>query len=50
MKPEFICHKDFAEIQPVNVFHKECDNSDYHEEDSKYINRHILFCKKNQRK
>ena len=46
MKPEFICHKDFALEQPKNMFHKEEVVIDLAEKDEKYLNRHILFRKK----
>lgn len=45
MKPEFICHKDFATIPPINVFHKECEKAELEEKDEKFLNRHILFRK-----
>ena len=45
MKPEFICHGDFARLKPVNVFHKERKDVDLSEKDEKYLNRHILFRK-----
>lgn len=46
MKPLFICHKDFSDTSPVNVFHKECVNAELDEKEDKYLNRHILFRKK----
>lgn len=46
MKPEFICHKDFAAEYPKNMFHKEEQQLDLDEKDEKYLNRHILFRKK----
>ena len=46
MKAEFICHKDFSAVQPINVFHKESENNELNEKDNKYLNRHILFRKK----
>ena len=45
MKPEFICHKDFENLTPISLFHKECDTADFCEKDEKYLNRHILFRK-----
>ena len=46
MKAEFICHKDFSTVQPINVFHKECEKKELDEKDDRYLNRHILFRKK----
>ena len=46
MKAEFICHKDFSAVQPINVFHKECEKKELDEKDNRYLNRHILFRKK----
>ena len=45
MKAEFICHKDFADQLPKNMFHKESFPVDLAEKDEKYLNRHILFRK-----
>ena len=33
MKAEFICHKDFSTVQPINVFHKECEKKELDEKD-----------------
>ena len=46
MKAEFICHKDFSCVQPINVFHKECEKKELDEKDNRYLNRHILFRRK----
>lgn len=46
MNPKFICHSDFENEMPKNVFHKEADTTDFSEKDSKFLNRHILFRKK----
>lgn len=46
MKAQFICHKDFSEITPVNVFHKESAGIKIKEADGIFLNRHILFRKK----
>lgn len=46
MEPKFICHPDFADIAPVNVFHKEMDNTVPEPTPPELQNRHILFRKK----
>ena len=46
MKPEFICHKDFAAERPKNMFHKEEQQLDLAEKEEKFLDRHILFRKK----
>ena len=43
---EFICHKDFEDVEPINVFHKENIKVDLAEKDGKFLNRHVLFRKK----
>ena len=46
MQPQFICHKDFAEILPINVYHRERKGEkNRSEEDERLLNRHILFRK-----
>lgn len=40
----FICHPDFENEAPINVFHKECNSAQIPA--SKYQNRHILFRRK----
>ncbi len=45
-KPEFICHPDFAELTPVNVFHKQMDGKVIENSPEELQNRHILFRKK----
>ena len=44
--PEFICHPDFAELTPVNVFHKQMDGKIIENSPEELQNRHILFRKK----
>lgn len=46
MNTQFICHPDFAHLEPLNVFHKE--HSDFKEpgRDKSKENSHILFRKK----
>lgn len=46
MKAEFICHQDFANAMPVNVFHKQHKGGDFSEKDERFLNRHVLFRKK----
>ena len=46
MNARFICHKDFSDITPINVFHKESVALNLIENDEKFLNRHILFRKK----
>lgn len=46
MEPRFICHPDFADIVPVNVFHKELDGFVPEPTPPHLQNRHILFRKK----
>ncbi len=47
MKPNFICHPDFADALPKNdVFHKEMDRRKPGPVDRKFLNRHVLFRKK----
>ncbi len=40
-KAEFICHSDFENIRPENVFHKEAAKGAM--PDERYQNRHVLF-------
>lgn len=42
MKAKFICHKDFADRVPKNVFCKEKDFVP-HNDEPKFLNRHILY-------
>lgn len=43
-KGKWITHKDFASLNPINVFHRYLEKPDF--EQSKYKNKHILFRKK----
>ena len=43
MKPEFICHPDFENLAPVNVFHKEHSGEKLKNSPEEIQNRHILF-------
>ncbi len=45
MKPEFICHPDFENLKPVNVFHKELSGEKIENSPKEFQNRHILFRK-----
>lgn len=42
----FICHPDFANLAPINVYHKEMDPTPVPKVPEQYQNRHILFRKK----
>ena len=46
MEPQFICHGDFSDVAPINVFHKESVGCNVSENDEKFLNRHILFRKR----
>lgn len=46
MKPQFICHPDFCNLVPVNVFHKEHSGEKLKNSPENLQNRHILFRKK----
>ena len=46
MEAKFICHPDFENENPINVFHKQVENVDIPVGDPKFSNRHILFRKK----
>lgn len=45
MKPQFICHPDFCNLVPVNVFHKEQSGEKLKNSPENLLNRHILFRK-----
>ena len=45
MNAEFICHKDFSEVSPINVFHKELEKVTV-VNPPELTNRHVLFRKK----
>lgn len=47
MKAEFICHKDYAALKPVNVFFKEL-KTERVVNPASLTNRHILFRKKHR--
>ncbi len=42
----FVCHPDFANLAPINVYHKEMDTTPEPKVPEQYQNRHILFRKK----
>lgn len=46
MQAEFICHRDFTEREPRDVFHKEHAEKAAEKDEEKYCDRHILFRKK----
>ena len=43
IKGKFICYKDFEDVHPINVFGKELKMP---KNETKYLNKHILFRKK----
>ena len=45
MKAEFICHPDFENEAPIDVFHKEYNRVAIPLDDPKFSNRHFLFRK-----
>ena len=42
---KFICHPDFADEMPINVYHKQKAEKSRKETDERFLNRHILFRK-----
>ncbi len=46
MTAQFICHSDFENAVPLDVFHKEMDKRAPFKVEDKFRNRHILFRKK----
>lgn len=46
MKAEFITHKDFSDTAPINVFHKELDESFVHDHPTELLNKHYLYRRK----
>ena len=46
MKALPICHYDFENEKPIEVFHKELEKKDLAEKNEKFQNRHILFRRK----
>ncbi len=45
MKAEFITSKEFMKLKPLNVFHKELDETEYSHPDD-LLNKHCIFRKK----
>ena len=48
MKAQYICHPDFREEKPVNVFHREVEAWSLPAEESRFLNRHLLFRRREQ--
>ena len=46
MQGKFICHKDFENVKPINVFHKEFSSVQAEKHAESLYNRHTLFRKK----
>ena len=46
MQGKFICHKDFENLKPIDVFHKELSPKPAEKHAESLCNRHILFRKK----
>ena len=46
MQAKFICHKDFENLKPIDVFHKELSPNPAEKHAESLCNRHILFRKK----
>ena len=46
MQAKFICHKDFKNLKPIDVFHKELSPKPAEKHAESLCNRHILFRKK----
>ena len=46
MQAKFICHKDFENLKPIDVFHKELSPKPAEKHAESLCNRHILFRKK----
>ena len=46
MQGKFICHKDFENLKPIDVFHKELSPNPAEKHAENLCNRHILFRKK----
>ena len=46
MQGKFICHKDFENLKPIDVFHKELSPNPAEKHAESLCNRHILFRKK----
>ncbi len=45
MPGKFICHKDFASLEPIPLFHKEFADAKNESNEEQYLNRHVLFRK-----
>ena len=43
MLPKFICHPDFADLKPIDVFHKELATVSLPEHPEELKNKHILY-------
>ncbi len=43
MVAKYICHKDFKDLAPIDVFHKEHEKKDLRDHPKALQNRHILF-------
>lgn len=46
MQGEFICHKEFENLKPIDVFHKELVSNQIEKHTESLCNRHTLFRKK----
>jgi len=46
MQGKFICHKDYENLKPIDVFHKELSPNPAEKHAESLCNRHILFRKK----
>ena len=46
MQGQFICHKDFENLKPIDVFHKEFSPKSVEKHADVLCNRHTLFRKK----
>ena len=46
MQGKFICHKDFENLKPIDVFHKELSSNQTEKHAENLCNRHTLFRKK----
>ena len=46
MQGKFICHKDFENLKPIDVFHKELSPNQIEKHAESLCNRHTLFRKK----
>ena len=46
MQGKFICHKDYENLKPIDVFHKELTPASFEKNAESLCNRHTLFRKK----